>query len=146
MEFTLPLELATIVNEYAKPIGIRLNWRTEKSPSCLAIQQSDEFRDFRTTIVCGGYMGMYSVSPQDQDITWKEWCYWNAILMRPRYVSIDEMIRTGIDPDYVAGYWKNILPHEWNALKLNGEQWLSSNFQHLRHERRIFWAEDVITP
>ena len=123
MALILPVELGAMVNDYAKPIGLRVNWRREKSPSCIAIHKSDEFRDFRTTVICGGSMGMEDVC---SDTTWDEWCYWNAILMRPRYVSIDEMIRTGIDPDYVPGMWSSNTDDQWFELGISGESWLNS--------------------
>ena len=45
-KYHLPLELCILVNEYAKPIGIRLDWRTEPTPSCLGILASRKWNKF----------------------------------------------------------------------------------------------------
>ena len=45
-KYHLPLELCILVNEYAKPIGIRLDWRTQPTPSCLAISRSHKWQNF----------------------------------------------------------------------------------------------------
>ena len=45
-KYHLPLEISNIVNEYAKPIGIRLDWRTQPTPSCLAIYSSRKWQNF----------------------------------------------------------------------------------------------------
>lgn len=47
----LPVDIEILVKEYAAPFGIRLNWREDPTPSCLAIYHSTEFRDYRTDIV-----------------------------------------------------------------------------------------------
>ena len=44
--YHLPLEVSNIVNEYAKPIGIRLDWRDQPTPSCLAISRSHKWNIF----------------------------------------------------------------------------------------------------
>ena len=45
-KYHLPLDLCILVNEYAKPIGIRLDWRTQPTPSCLAIYSSRKWQNF----------------------------------------------------------------------------------------------------
>ena len=45
-KYHLPLELCILVNEYAKPIGIRLDWRTQPTPSCLGILASRKWNKF----------------------------------------------------------------------------------------------------
>ena len=45
-KYHLPLELCILVNEYAKPIGIRLDWREQPTPSCLAILASRKWNKF----------------------------------------------------------------------------------------------------
>ena len=45
-EFHLPSDVCNIVNEYAKPFGIRLDWRTQPTPSCLAISRSHKWQNF----------------------------------------------------------------------------------------------------
>ena len=47
----LPADVEKLVKEFASPFGIRLNWRKNPSPSCMAIYRSTEFRDYRTDIV-----------------------------------------------------------------------------------------------
>ena len=43
MNFTLPLEITNIINDYSKPIGIRLDWKTNFPPHREAIIHSLEF-------------------------------------------------------------------------------------------------------
>ena len=45
-EYHLPSDVCNIVNEYAKPFGIRLDWRTQPTPSCLAISRSYKWNIF----------------------------------------------------------------------------------------------------
>ena len=61
-KYHLPLEVSNIVNEYAKPIGIRLDWRDQPTPSCLAIYRSHEWRDYRTDVIAGNLI--HRNSPQ----------------------------------------------------------------------------------
>ena len=124
MSFSLPEDIGSMINEYAKPIG-RLDWREKPSPSCLAIQSSDEFRDYRTAVVCGGKMGMENVTPAT---SWDDWCYWNAVITRPRYVSINDMVRTGINPDYYNSdpAWHSTSSENWQLLESSDETWVSS--------------------
>ena len=45
-KYHLPLELGILVNEYAKPLGFRLDWRTQPTPRCLGILASRKWNKF----------------------------------------------------------------------------------------------------
>ena len=44
--YHLPSEVCDIINDYAKPIGIRLDWRSQPTHSCLAILASHKWNKF----------------------------------------------------------------------------------------------------
>ena len=70
-------------------------------------------------------MGMENVTPAT---SWDDWCYWNAVITRPRYVSINEMVRTGINPDYYNSdpAWHSTSSENWQLLESSDETWVSS--------------------
>lgn len=46
----LPPEIQRLINEYAKPL-CRLNWRRSITPSCTALYESNEYRDYRCDVL-----------------------------------------------------------------------------------------------
>lgn len=130
----LPHEIESIVKAFAKPFGIRLDWRTQPTPSCMAIYRSNEWRDYRTDVIRNGLMGACAYDPSiiaeiiedvgnpelaNENTTWETWCRWNGILFEydlyhdhdalgPNLEYVDGYEAFGVDVFYErrSGYWQ----------------------------------------
>lgn len=69
-----------------------------RTPSCKAIQTSDEFRDYRTALSCGW-------SAPGNEI-WNKWCAANAI--SPPWC--------GEVGKYIPGIWRGATGDDWDIL------------------------------